>query len=60
MRKFKVMFEIHIDRNRKAMKEIVVEAGNKRLASIRAMAEIGKIEKFSGLFKNILSIEEVI
>ena len=59
MRRFKVMFEIHVDRNRKEFKEVIVEAGNKKLASFRAMTEIGKIKEFDNLFKNIVSIEEV-
>lgn len=58
MRKFKVIFEIHIDRNIKAFEEIIVEAGNKKLASLRAMSEISKIEKYEGMFKSIHSIEE--
>ena len=59
MKKFKVIFEIHIDHNRKEFKEVIVEAGNIRLASIRAMAEINKIKEFEEYFKNIARIEEV-
>lgn len=59
MKHFKVMFEIHIDRNKKEFKEILVEAGNKKLATLRAMSEIGKIDRYSSLFKNIVFVEEV-
>ena len=59
MKKYKVIFEIHIDRNRKEFKEVEVEAGNVKIATLRAMAEIGKIEGYSDLFKNVVSVEEV-
>lgn len=59
MKKFKVVIEIHIDRDRKEHKQIVVEAGNKKLASIRALSEIGKDKKYTDNFKNVLSVEEV-
>lgn len=59
MKKFKIIFEIHLDRDRKDYKEIIIEAGNKKVASIRAMYEIGKFQEYSGLFKNIISVEEV-
>ena len=59
MKKFKVMFEIHVDRNRKEFKEIIVEAGTKKLAMVRALSEINKIKEYEGIFKNIKEIEEV-
>lgn len=59
MKKYLVMFEIHIDYNRKEYKEIEVEAGNKRLAISRAMAIISKDERYNGKFKDIKSVEEV-
>lgn len=59
MKKYKVTFEIHIDRQRKVYKTIEVEAGNKKMASIRAMTETNKDMAYNGLFKNITKIEEV-
>lgn len=59
MKKYRVMFEIHIDYNRKEFKEIEVEAGNKRLAISRAMSIISKEERYDGKFKDIKSVEEV-
>lgn len=59
MKKYKVTFEIHIDRQRKFYKVIEVEAGNKKMASIRAMTEINKDSSYSGLFKNITKVEEI-
>lgn len=59
MNKYKVTFEIHIDRNRKTYKEIIVEAGNKKFAMSRALSEISKVPEFEGLFKNVKSVEEI-
>ncbi len=59
MNKYKVIFEIHVDRNRKEFKEIIVEAGTKKLAMVRALSEINKIKEYEGIFKNIKEIEEV-
>lgn len=59
MKKYKVIFEIHVDVKRKIVREIEVEAGNKKTASIRAMGELAKDRSMSGYFKNIVSVEEV-
>jgi len=59
MKKYLVMFEIHIDYNRKEFKEVEVEAGNKRLAIARAMGIISKEERYNGKFKDVKSVEEV-
>lgn len=59
MRKYLVMFEIHVDFNRKEYKSVEVEAGNKRLAIARAMAIISKEEQYSGKFKDVKSVEEI-
>lgn len=40
-----------------SIKKITVEAGNKKLAAVRAMSEINKIAGYSGLYKNIISVE---
>lgn len=59
MNKYKVTFEIHVDRSHKEYKDIVVEAGNKKFAMTRALSEISKIDRYSGMFKNVLRVEEV-
>ena len=59
MKHYKVIFEIHYENGTKAYKDILVEAGNRKTAAIRAMGVIGKIEEYKDLFKNIKSIEEV-
>ena len=57
MRKWHVIFEIFKGTNRE-MKSVDVEAGTKKLAMLRAMSEINKIEGYSDLFKQVYSIEE--
>lgn len=63
MKHYRVTFEIFPDLNLVAHKvltaEITVEAGNKKLAMIRALSDIGKCPEFSGMYKNVLKIEEV-
>lgn len=59
MRQFKIVVEIHIDRNRKTFEEFIVEAGNKKLASIRGLQEVSKKKDYDGLFKSIVSVEEI-
>lgn len=59
MRKFTVTFEVFLESGKKFLKSLTVEAGNKKLAGIRAMGEINKDEQCSGLYKNLKSIEEV-
>ena len=59
MRKFRVVFEVFKDGKGKERKEIFVEAGNKKLAVVRAMSAINKLEGYSELYKNVAAIEEV-
>ena len=59
MNKYKVTFEIHVDRNRKEYRDIIVEAGNKKFAMTRALSEMSKVSEYSGMFKNVLRVEEV-
>lgn len=63
MKKFLVTFDVfkYIDQYKtKAVKEtITIEAGNKRVASLRAMAELNKNKEYEGLYKSLRSIEEV-
>ena len=58
MKKFKVVFKIFWERY-PSFREIIVEAGTKKSASIRAMIELNKDTRISGLYKTIESIEEV-
>lgn len=58
MRKFNVTFEVFLAGNQKTNKTVVVEAGNKKLAALRAMVEINKLDGYSGLYKNVIKIEE--
>lgn len=60
MHHFHVTFEIYRDSKRKEIKVIKVEAGTKKLAVIRAMAELNKLAEYSGLFKNTIRVEEVL
>ena len=57
MRKWHVIFEVFKGTNRE-MKSVDVEAGTKKLAMLRAMSEINKIDGYSELFKQVYSIEE--
>ena len=63
MKKYIVTIDIHryID-DYKAVAEpkiIEVEAGNKRIASLRAMMELNKDKEYAGLYKTLKSVEEV-
>lgn len=57
MRKWHIIFEVFKGTNRE-MKSVNVEAGTKKLAMLRAMSEINKIDGYSELFKQVYSIEE--
>jgi len=59
MKHFNVTFEIHRGSNHKEYKTVMVEAGNKKLATIRGMMAINKIDEYSDLFKNVVKVEEV-
>ena len=63
MSKYKVTFELLSDfieiKKDVVRKEIIVEAGNKRLAAVRAMAELNSDKSTKDLYKNMMSIEEV-
>lgn len=60
MRKFNVTFEVFVSAGTKQNKTITVEAGTKKLAALRAMVEINKIDGYSQLYKNVIGIEEVL
>lgn len=58
MKKWRVMFEIYRGSNRE-IKSVEVEAGNKRIALSRALAEINKDKSYADIFKKPYAIEEV-
>lgn len=58
MKKWKVVFEVYREGG-KEIKDIIIEAGNKKIAMMRAMAEINKLSGYSELFKKVNRIEEV-
>lgn len=59
MRKFNVTFEVFMSTGKKQNKVIAVEAGNKKLAALRGMMEINKLDGYSQLYKNVVKVEEV-
>jgi len=59
MRNFNVMFEVFDDNGKKELKTVSVEAGNKKLAALRGMQVINKLDGYSEKFKNVVQIEEV-
>ena len=59
MKTFRVTFEVFMNDGTKEYKPVIVEAGTKKLAAVRAMIEINKIEGYSMLYKNVHSIAEV-
>ncbi len=61
MRKYNVIFEIFNGAGQKFMETISVEAGNKRLAVIRAMGLIKTINngQYESNYKQVAKVEEV-
>jgi hypothetical protein len=59
MKKYVVEFEIFDDNGKKSYKTVIVEAGNKKIAALRAMTEINKDQSVAQLYKNLLSVREV-
>lgn len=59
MNKYNVIFEVHHVGGIKEQKIIVVEAGNKKLATISGMMEINKLDPYKSLYKNVLRVIEV-
>ena len=60
MRKFNVIFEVFNENGQKEMKTVAVEAGNKKIAALRGMQAINKLDGYSERFKNVVRIEEVV
>lgn len=59
MRKFDVTFEVFLSNTQKIYRTITIEAGTKKMAALRAMTEINKLNDFSEHYKNVIKIEEV-
>ena len=59
MRKFNVTFEVFMSTGKKQNLTITIEAGNKKLAALRGMMEINKLDGCSQLYKNVVKVEEV-
>lgn len=59
MRKFNVIFEVFDENGNKELKTVFVEAGNKKIATIRGMSAINKLDGYSDKYKNVKSVEEV-
>lgn len=59
MRKFNVIFDVFDADGSKEVKTITVEAGNKKIAALRGMQTINKLDGYSEKFKNVVQIEEV-
>lgn len=59
MKKFKVLIDIFHGRDRVETRTFTVEAGNKKMATIRALSEVSKIKEFASFYKSVKSVEEV-
>ena len=57
MKKYKVTVEIHYGMGQMETKVLIVEAGTKKLASIRALSELSA-DGYGDVYKNVKSIEE--
>lgn len=58
MKYYRVTIEVHLGDKKKERKIVAVEAGNKRLASLRAMSELAK-QGYSDFYKTLIEVEEV-
>ena len=58
MKNWNVTFEVFTSGGKKEYKKIRVVAGTKKLAAIRAMQEINKLEGYPERYKNIIEIME--
>lgn len=59
MKEWNVTFKIFNNDGTKFNKTIKSEGGTKKSATIRAMAAINKIDEYKGLFKEVVSVEEI-
>ena len=59
MKNYIVEFEVFSDDGKKSYRTINIEAGNKKIAALRAMSKINKDQSLAQSYKNLLSIREV-
>lgn len=59
MKTYIVEFEIFSDDGKKSYRTVTIEAGNKKIAAVRAMSKINKDQSVAQLYKNLLSVREV-
>lgn len=59
MFRYEVIFKVFRDAKKTELVPIVVEAGSKKLATIRAMLEINKKPEYKDLYKNVEDIRMV-
>lgn len=58
MNQYKVTFEVFRENRQKELATVIVEAGNKKMASLRAMMKLKEDKpEYSDLFKSIKSVE---
>ena len=59
MSNYEVIFEVFTGNSTKPREELKIkaEAGNKKLAVLRAMQAINKMEGYSNLYKNVKKVE---
>lgn len=57
MYKYEVNIKVYMEKNRSEEVIITVEAGNKKLAAIRALLEINKNPKYKDLYKNVEEVK---
>lgn len=59
MKNYVVEFEVFNDDGKKSYITVTVEAGNKKIAAVRAMSKINKDQSLAQSYKNLLSVREV-
>lgn len=59
MKKYKVSFKVNGSGYSNTVVSFEVEAGNKKMAAARGLAEFWKHEEYNGCYKNLESVEEV-
>ena len=59
MKNWNVTFEVFTSGGKKEYKKIRVVAGTKKLAAIRAMQEINKLDGYAERYKSVIEVTEV-
>lgn len=61
MNQYKVIFEVFHESKKKELVSMTVEAGNKKLASLRAIKKLSDEKpEFGNLFKTIKAVEGIV